>query len=348
MNVAAYKALAGVDEIRYVGPINPPPLFKQKLASKLQRLIGGQGDFFFYSQDRLEAVAAMVRAGCVENARLDFFHGFTPWILSKPDRPYVAWSDCTFHDYIEIYHRRDMFRLDDLTRIEDAEAQWLERAHRVAFSNEWAAQRAIVYYGLSLRKVACVGGFGESELPEIDLYGDDQQFVFVSTDFAGKGGDVALSAFRKVRDIHPSATLVVVGDHPARVPRQPGVTFTGYLRKEIPEENARLRNILARAVALVHPTGKDVLPLIIVEAAYFGCPAISSAKFAIPELVDHDVSGILLEDATDVESVASAMCRMLDVKSYRTMRQQAWQRSREFCSKAAFERRLQDIVRTIC
>src|SRR5262249_45029707 len=53
MNVAAYDALSKIETIQYVGPIAPPALYRQKVLSKLLRVAGFQGDFFFYSRKRL-------------------------------------------------------------------------------------------------------------------------------------------------------------------------------------------------------------------------------------------------------------------------------------------------------
>ena len=137
----------------------------------------------------------------------------------------------------------------------------------------------------------------------------------------------------------------MVGDAPAGSP-PPGVTFAGFLHKEKPAELERLRSLLASARAVVHPTRSDIAPLLLVEAGYFGCPAISSRRFAIPELVADGESGLLLDDPTDAGAVAAAMVRMLEEEDgYRSMRRTTWARSRSERSKAIFEARLQASVR---
>src|SRR5262249_50963305 len=142
-----------------------PAIFRQKMVSKLLRTMGSRGSYFFYSQDRLKAIADDVGTRCSAGASLDFFHGFTPWILTTPPRPYVAWSDCTFHDYIRIYHRPELFHPEDLQRIQQTEAQWLRNARYVAFSSDWAASRAREFYGLNASCVRTVGALGEIDIP---------------------------------------------------------------------------------------------------------------------------------------------------------------------------------------
>jgi glycosyltransferase involved in cell wall biosynthesis len=344
MNAAAYEALRKLDTVHYVGPINPPTIFQQRAVSKLLRTLGVQGSFFAFSRERLGAVAEEVHQRRATAARFDFFHGFTPWILTRPPRLYAAWSDCTFHDYIEIYHRRGLFRPADLERIEHTEAVWLRGARYIGFSNGWAAQRAISHYALDASRVHVVGNFGEIEMPAADEYAGAKQFAFVSTDFDAKGGPTVLAAFRKLRQRHADACLVIVGAAPPGGAIEPGVIVTGYLRKEVPDEYARFRTILAATRALVHPTNSDISPLIVIEAGYFGCPAIASKRFAIPELVDHGISGILLDDVS-VNSVADAMSWMLDNETlYQDMRRRARTKATSQHSKVTFESNMHALV----
>jgi glycosyltransferase involved in cell wall biosynthesis len=344
MSSAAYKALCKVDDVHYAGPINPPVIFRQKLASKLSRTIGLKGNFFAFSCERLEVIAAQVEQRCSPNAQLDFFHGFTPWVLTRPRRPYVSWSDCTFHDYIDIYHRRDIFQPADIRRIEEAEARWLGSAHRIGFSSVWAARRAVSYYGCDASRIRVVGNFGEIEAPKADEYAGAKMFAFVSTDFAAKGGDIVLSAFQKLRKRHPTASVVVVGAQPPNGAQRPSVTFTGYLRKEVPSESATFNRILAASRALVHPTKSDISPLIIIEAGFFGCPTIAPDRFAIPELVDDGVTGILLQDMTENE-LADAMNWMLENEAeYQEMRRRSRAKVTSHYSKAAFESKMQALI----
>ena len=345
MNAAAFAALNERWPTRFVGPIDPPALLWQKGLSKALRMGGLGGDFFAFSRSRLNRAAAAAAARDWPEARIDFFHGFTPWIAIKPSRPYVAWSDCTFRDYMEVFHERCEFRPADLRRIEATEAAWLRNAARVLFTSRWAADRATRDYGLDPARVRSVGIFGEVEPPVSDVYGGAPTFAYVSTNFALKGGPVVLEAFRRLRATHRQAKLVIAGAPPPGPIEEPGVDYVGYLRKESPAENERFRAILGSSVAVVHPTRSDIAPLLIIEAACFGCPAIASRAFAIPELVEDGASGVLLERPDDPDAVASAMRWMLDYPGpYARMRAAAWRSARERFSKAAFAEALRGEV----
>ena len=213
-------------------------------------------------------------------------------------------------------------------------------ASRIAFTNAWAADRASREYGLDPKRVDVVGIYGEVDLPDQDRYSGAAQFAFVSTNFRAKGGPVVLAAFQQLRETHPEASLVIVGDCPLHARTLPAVTVLGFLRKEDPEESAKYREVLTGTRALVHPTNSDIAPLVIVEAGYFGCPTIASRKCAIPELVDDERSGILLDSPIDASQLADAMKSILASNSgYISMRNKAWGKAREEHSKNVFERR---------
>jgi glycosyltransferase involved in cell wall biosynthesis len=340
MNAAAFSAISAYEEVRYVGPIDPPVILHEKALSKTRRLMGRQGTFFFFSGRRLRAIAKEFKSADDSDARLTFFHGFTPWILTMPGRPYIAWSDCTFRDYVDIFSDRRQFEEGDLERIATAEVLWLRGAQRVLFTSVWAANRAIDQCALDPSRVASVGIFGNVDMPEQDAFTGGKNFVFASTNFVAKGGEVVLSAFQIVRSRHADATLTIIGDRPKHGLVSSGITCTGLLRKEVPSERQLMQEILGQARALVHPTTTDIAPLSVVEAAYVGCPVISSRRFAIPELVDDNRTGLLLDDSGDASAVAEAMCWMLENPAeYERMRGDAWKKGRE-STRSNFAQRL--------
>jgi glycosyltransferase involved in cell wall biosynthesis len=258
----------------------------------------------------------------------------------------VAWSDCVFPDYIDIFHPSNCFSASDLKRISDAETSWLKQAKWLGFSSKWAADRAISLYGLNPHKVSVVGIFGEFEAPKSDSYEGAKQFAFISTNFEAKGGYVVLEAVRRLRSRHPDASLVIVGDIPTNLREEPGLTLAGFLRKEVPAENERLKTIFAKSRAIVNATRSDIAPVLLIEAGYFGCPIISTRRFAIPELVDDGMTGILLESATDPAPLTQAMSWMLESEpQYYKMRTAAWRKAHGEHSREAFELRIASCIR---
>lgn len=357
MNVAMLDALEQVADVRYVGPIAPPSGLRERNAYRVRRALGAlrmpgvRPPFVTYSARRLARIARDVAVALGDRTDAPVvFHGFTPWIATRPSAPYVAWSDCTFRDYVSIYHDRDRFAPLDLARIEEAEARWLRRASRVLFTSDWAAARATQDYALDPSRVEVVGFYGAVQPPAADTYAGGHDLAFISTDFAAKGGTVVAEAFARVRTSWPSARLLIVGDPPpAGMTDAPGVVYTGFLRKEVPDEAARFRDILAQSRAVVLPTQADISPLLLVEAASFGCPAVASHRFAIPEIVRHGETGLLLDRPGDPADVADAMASVLGLgeTAYGTMRATARERAGRLFSRERFHARVRAVVEPV-
>lgn len=341
MNRAAYDSLCRLGEVNYVGPINPPVNSFRKFVSKIRRTAGMKGEYFFFSPGRLDQIAREVKAGMDPKADVDFFHGFTPWIKVSSGRPYAAWSDCTFKQYMDIYHQRSHFQSPGLKRVEETESEWLGRAERIIFRSDWARKLASEEYGLSEGKVGVSRNFGMVMPPGEDRYAGGRVFVMITTNFQQKGGDVVLRAFEQSSAAENGWELVIVGADPGPAAKQQrGVSYLGWLDKNIAHDRGVLEEVLGKARALVHPTKADTNPMVILEAGYFGCPSISSRRFAIPELIVDGETGLLLDDSESPEALAAALRRMMDDEGYRPMRAAARRHCFTNYSEGAFRERM--------
>ena len=84
------------------------------------------------------------------------------------------------------------------------------------------------------------------------------------------------------------------------------------MKKSDEQDLSKLRSLFSTAIALVHPTSADIQPLVISEAGYFGCPAITARSFGIPELVDDGVTGYLVDTPLTVEAFARQMLNLCE------------------------------------
>jgi glycosyltransferase involved in cell wall biosynthesis len=308
INAAIHQQLSAHFETRVVGPVNPKIDYSAKLISKLRRLSGRKGEFYFFAEPRLLRAAEHVGRKVDTTADCDFFHGPTQWILYESPRPYFLYLDTCFSTYIDVYHDRSQFLADDLRRICAREAEWLARAARVFFGTEWALERAVADYHIPRANLRTVGAGGSMSPPDRDEYEGGLNFLFVALDFERKGGRLCAEAFSKVRAKFPAARLTIVGERPpAGVLNLSGVSYAGFLSKSAPGELQKLASLYATAVALIHPTSSDIQPLVISEAGYYGCPSIAAKSFGIPELIIDGVTGFLVDTPLTAEAFAERM-----------------------------------------
>ena len=135
---------------------------------------------------------------------------------------------------------------------------------------------------------------------------------------AGKGHDVMLEAMPEVRRRIPLAQLLVAGggelEAELRARAEPlgeAVRFLG-ARDDMPD-------LYAASDAVVLPSWSEALPTALMEAAAAGRPVVATRVGGIPEVVEHDRTGLLVPPG-DAAALADAVVRLVDDPP----RAQAW------------------------
>ena len=139
---------------------------------------------------------------------------------------------------------------------------------------------------------------------------ESDQFVFVTLgrlDIATKGYDILLQAFRQMCQQHQNAVLIFIGDGPDKgklmnMTRSLGIVrqvkFIGF--KENPAA------YLSAGDAYVCSSVIEGFGLAVAEAMLCGLPVIATRVGAIPEMVEHGISGLLVEP-NDAAAIAAAL-----------------------------------------
>jgi len=103
--------------------------------------------------------------------------------------------------------------------------------------------------------------------------------------------DVAIEAFRRIHQAHPSAALVFVGDGPDRGRLEglagPGVHFAGY------RTGVDLAEAYASGDLFVFPSDTETFGNVVVEAMASGLPVIAAARGGVLDTVIPGQTGIL-------------------------------------------------------
>ena len=116
-----------------------------------------------------------------------------------------------------------------------------------------------------------------------------------------RGGSVAIEAFRRLP--HGTARLVLVGSSTSV--NVDGVSNLGYLRGDALWEQHR-----RASVALVPSVWPEPCPTVALEAMAHGLPVIGSRIGGIPDLVEHNRSGLLVPP-NDAASLANSIHTIL-------------------------------------
>jgi glycosyltransferase involved in cell wall biosynthesis len=117
--------------------------------------------------------------------------------------------------------------------------------------------------------------------------------LFVGTAFVAKGGVEAVRAVARARATH-DVTLDVVSNVPAQwrgeVDGAEGIDLHSW-----PAPHERVLALFERSHLLLFPSHMDTLGFVMLEAMSHGVPVLATRHFAVPELVEDGVSGLLVD-----------------------------------------------------
>lgn len=134
-----------------------------------------------------------------------------------------------------------------------------------------------------------------------------------------KGLDDAIRAVARAREKFPEIEYFILGGGPLKQKLETLVTeldLTGNVRFFGDVSNETALELVAGSTLSVLPSviaedgDRDGIPTSLIESMYLETPVVSTRVSGIPELVDHEVNG-LLADAGDVDALASAMVELL-------------------------------------
>lgn len=175
-------------------------------------------------------------------------------------------------------------------------------------------------------------------LPEFSKRSAVPTVLFIGRAWAEKGGAELLQAFERVRSRVANARLVVAGPRtaPDGMAGMDGVEFLGFISKDDPEGESRLRALFDESWLFCLPTRYESFGMVFVEAMWHGLPTIGTDSWAIPEIIDEGVTGFRVA-LNDVDTLARRMetlltdatlrARMSDAARQRAERLFSWDSS---------------------
>lgn len=223
--------------------------------------------------------------------------------------PIIQVGDATFKAIRDYY---PMFtNLHPLSAVQqEAVAKRSTRATgRFAMATQWSIDSLVADYGVS-RSDCVLVPFGPAlepgQLPKVALgEAGVLRALLVTSDWARKGGDLAVRVIGRVREQHPGVTLTVVGNTPDHLPDW--VENLGRLpRQELAEQYEQADVLLELATA-------NAGGVTLTDAAAFGLPAIATDTGGVSSIVNNGTSGILIPGgARGFTAAVAAVEEMLD------------------------------------
>jgi len=128
-----------------------------------------------------------------------------------------------------------------------------------------------------------------------------------------KGHGTLLQSLRILRDAGVDLLVLVAGDGPLRGELEQQATALSLDERTVRFLGARpdVDDLLCASDFFVLPSDSEGLPLSVLEAMAHGVPIVASDVGGIPEIIDHDIHGLLVPPG-DPNALAAAIRRLVD------------------------------------
>lgn len=194
--------------------------------------------------------------------------------------------------------------------------QWLEQesvilsfADKILIGSNFLRKVLQKRYGVKESKIEFVGTgvppFGQNYFDERSPR-SGKTLLFVGKDFERKGGYILLEAFRLLKIEIPDARLLMVGPHKIDMKLPEGAKLIGRVT-----DREKLQSIFQKSDIFVMPTLHESFGFVFLEAMSFGLPCIGTRMFAIPEIIEDGITGLII-DTNNPLKLKDAMVHLIN------------------------------------
>lgn len=252
-------------------------------------------------------------------------HAANGWMAGRIHRwPIVMRMHCPW----ELFVRINRFPFNPMNRVLASLERRTARCYADAVTVPSKAMKNVVDKTWDLRRPPIVFP-NFMDMPEAAHPMPDEkhprQIVCIGRIEPLKGQDTLARAFALISPRHPDARLVIIG--PDRWPGKE--SFTQLLPRIVPDPVIRARIELPGAVplervtqmlraariAVVSSRGFESFSFAALESLAAARPVIATATGALPEIIEHEQTGLIVP-AADPRSMAAAMDRLLTDRTY--------------------------------
>lgn len=237
------------------------------------------------------------------------------------NKPLIYLTDATFH-LMQNYYYFDVSEHDKKIR-DFQERQSLEMSTINIFSNQWAADDAIAYYGIEKNKTTVIP-FGNNlyvsnhKFERHDL-SDEIRLLFVGADYKRKGGNIAIETMKWLNEndhFHKYSIDMVGMDGIEKYENEPYVTYHGFINKNTSEGMQRIVELYQNADIYVFPTRAECCSMTLQEASSFALPTIAYDTGGVGSAIIDGINGFLMKPESSPEDFGKKILEMIRPEIY--------------------------------
>lgn len=220
----------------------------------------------------------------------------------RTDVPIVFCADATFAGMLGFYESFSNCSRRYLRLGHRQERRVLQRCAAAIYPSAWAAASAIENYAVDPQKVHVINsGANVSAIDAKAVQTAIRQrqhsavrLLFVGREWHRKRAEFVIDTAQELRVRGHDVEVDLVGLPSLPRPVPAFVTHHGSLSRKVPAQCGLLHELFLRASFLFVPSRAETYGMTFCEAAAYGLPAITTAIGGIPDVVRHDVTGVLL------------------------------------------------------
>ena len=212
---------------------------------------------------------------------------------------------------VRIASRRNVTSLGHSCALQRLQRHSYKLAHSVV-ANSTAAAAAVVSEGVAPAKVTTIpNGIDIEGRPACESPGRPR--IAVIANFRPeKGHDLLVTAARRVVERRPDVVFQLVGNGPLLNAVRDRVQQAGLgAAFEFLGQRTDVPQLLAAAGLLMLPSRTEALPNVVLEAMAAALPAVGTAVGGVPELIEHERTGLLVPPE-NAEALADAALTLMN------------------------------------
>ncbi len=231
-----------------------------------------------------------------------FAFGTLPVAYLQTNKPIYFLTDATFMNLVDYYH----FNLPKsfIDRNNELEKLAFDKARKIFFSTQWAAESAINFYNIPKDKIEVVplganirNSPNATEILNIinQRTSNKINFVIIGKDWERKGSDLGIKFVEKLIKMGIEANLTIIGMLPKSEISYPFLKIIPFIDKSTESGKIQFAQILENSHYLLFPSVAETFGHVICEANAYGIPVIGQNTGGIPEVIHNNRNGFVID-----------------------------------------------------
>ncbi|WP_293352494.1 glycosyltransferase family 4 protein [Phenylobacterium sp.] len=316
----------------------------------VRRVTRGAIDIYWWPAVAAWGARRTIAEVSASDCDITFAVAITPICAELTKRgPTIFVSDATLASMANYYPRHKALAPWLKKAAAALESFCIQNARAALFPSEWASRSAVRDHGGSQDRVVEIA-WGANLVADEAIRPESRsekewRLLFVGADWSRKGGDIVLETVSEMRRRGYSVHVDVVGSCPPSAAEVEGVTYHGFLDKNVPADDERMKGLFATAHVFFLPTQFEALGIVFAEAASYALPTVSYRTGGVPSIVHAGQTGVLLEEGASAAAFADELIALLsDRRRYVRMSYAALAASREELNWAAWAVGVREMV----